>query len=177
MKELLEKLRNELHLFNYQYYVLGESKISDFQFDMKLKELQRLEEQHPEFADVNSPTQRVGSDINKEFVHVKHAIPMLSLSNTYNSTELGDFFARAQKVVSDPFDLVCELKYDGTSISLTYENGVLTKALTRGDGEYGDDVTDNVKTIKSIPLKLQGNDYPALFIVAYSSFQYSKRNI
>lgn len=152
-------LRELLNNYNYHYYVLSKPLISDFEFDKLLAELQRLEEENPQFFDPNSPTQRVGSDINQDFTQVKHIYPMLSLGNTYNEGEVADFYNRVAKALNAPFEIVCELKYDGTSISLIYENGSLTRAVTRGDGEKGDDVTANVRTIRSIPLKLQG-DYP-----------------
>lgn len=160
--ERIAQLRKELDHHNYQYYVLNNPAISDFEFDVKLKELQDLEEAHPEFADPLSPTQRVGSDINQSFKQVAHLYPMLSLANTYSEGEVRDFYERVRKTLMEPFELVCELKYDGTSISLIYENGLLLRAVTRGDGVQGDDVTSNVKTIRSIPLKLQG-DFPPFF--------------
>jgi DNA ligase (NAD+) len=162
MKSRIESLRRELEQHNYNYYVLSAPTISDFEFDAKLKQLQELEAAHPEFFDPNSPTQRVGSDIADGFVQVKHVYPMLSLGNTYSMGEVNDFYERVRKGLNQDFELVCELKYDGTSISLTYENGGLMRAVTRGDGEKGDDVTANVKTIRSIPLRLQG-DYPKSF--------------
>lgn len=128
-----------------------------------MQELQELEQAHPEFYDENSPTMRVGSDINKNFTQVAHKYPMLSLANTYSESEVREFYERTQKALNEDFEICCEMKYDGTSISLTYENGKLIRAVTRGDGEKGDDVTDNVKTIRSIPLVLKGNDYPELF--------------
>lgn len=155
-------LREQLNNYNYHYYVLSKPLISDFEFDKLLAELQRLEEENPQFFDPNSPTQRVGSDINQDFTQVKHIYPMLSLGNTYNEGEVADFYNRVAKALNAPFEIVCELKYDGTSISLTYENGELVRAVTRGDGEKGDDVTANVRTIRSIPLKLQG-DFPDKF--------------
>lgn len=163
IKNTIEQLRKELNDHNYNYYVLSMPTISDFEFDRKLKELQSLEKANPEFFDSSSPTQRVGSDINKSFKQVAHIYPMLSLSNTYSYEEVAEFYQRVSKALNEPFDLICELKYDGTSISLTYENGKLLRAVTRGDGEKGDDVTSNVKTIRSIPLQLRGNNYPALF--------------
>ncbi|MDR1679006.1 MAG: NAD-dependent DNA ligase LigA [Prevotellaceae bacterium] len=163
IKNKIESLRSELHQYNYNYYVLSQPAISDFDFDRKLKELQLLEEQHPEFFDPNSPTQRVGSDISEGFRQVRHKYPMLSLGNTYSKAEVADFYERARKFINEDIELVCELKYDGASISLIYEDGKLVQAITRGDGEKGDDVTANVRTIKSIPLKLRGNDYPAQF--------------
>lgn len=160
---LISSLRKELSQHNYNYYVLNSPTISDFDFDKKLKELQKLETEHPEFYDPNSPTQRVGSDINKSFKQIRHQYPMLSLGNTYSEGEIRDFYERVRKGLNDDFEIVCELKYDGTSISLIYENGELQTAVTRGDGEKGDDVTSNVKTIRSIPLKLHGNNYPEKF--------------
>jgi DNA ligase, NAD-dependent len=162
-KQLIELLRNELEQHNYNYYVLSQPSISDFEFDTKLKRLEELEREHPEFADPTSPTQRVGSDISEGFEQVKHIYPMLSLSNTYSEGEVRDFYERVQHGLNEDFELVCELKYDGASISLTYENGVLVRAVTRGDGEKGDNVTANVKTIRSIPLRLKGDDFPASF--------------
>jgi DNA ligase (NAD+) len=163
MKNKIESLRKEIDRLNYSYYVLSKPEISDFEFDKKLKELEALEAEYPEYFDPNSPTQRVGSDISKNFVQVEHIYPMLSLSNTYSEGEIRDFYNRTEKSLNEDFDIVCELKYDGTSISLTYENGTLVRAVTRGDGIRGDDVTANVRTIKSIPLKLQGSDYPPRF--------------
>lgn len=163
IKQQIEALREELNKHNHDYYVLSSPTISDFEFDKKLKELSELETLHPEYFDANSPTQRVGSDINKSFRQVIHRYPMLSLGNTYTEAEVTDFYNRVQKGLNDEFEIVCELKYDGTSISLTYVNGELTQAITRGDGVQGDDVTANVRTIRSIPLRLHGNDYPAEF--------------
>ena len=162
MKSEIESLRRELEQHNYNYYVLSSPTISDFEFDAKLKQLQTLEEQFPEFFDANSPTQRVGSDSVSGFEQVAHVYPMLSLGNTYSEGEVKDFYERVRRALNDNFELVCELKYDGTSISLTYEDGLLVRAVTRGDGEKGDDVTANVKTIRSIPLRLHGN-YPSQF--------------
>ena len=159
----IEGLRKELHHHNYLYYIENKQEISDFDFDQKLNELQKLESENPEFFDASSPTQRVGSDLSNNFEQVKHAYPMLSLSNTYSEGEVRDFHQRVRKVVGEDVEYVCELKFDGSSISLTYQNGVLVRALTRGDGEKGDDITTNAKTIRSIPLKLQGSDYPSLF--------------
>jgi DNA ligase (NAD+) len=156
----IENLRNELNRANYDYYVLSDPTLSDFDFDQKLRRLQELEEQHPECWDETSPTQRVGSDISRNFKQEPHRYPMLSLGNTYSEGEVRDFYDRVGKALNEPFSLVCELKFDGTSISLTYEKGRLVKALTRGDGEKGDNVTDNIKTIRSIPLTLFGKDYP-----------------
>ncbi|MBR2618021.1 MAG: NAD-dependent DNA ligase LigA [Paludibacteraceae bacterium] len=147
-------LREQLNNYNYHYYVLSQPLISDFEFDKLLAELQQLENENPQYFDPNSPTQRVGSDINQNFTQVKHQYPMLSLGNTYNEGEVADFYNRVAKALNAPFEIVCELKYDGTSISLIYEKGELVRAVTRGDGEKGDDVTANVRTIRSIPLKL-----------------------
>lgn len=165
-EEALQKisaLRAELNEHNYNYYVLALPKISDFDFDMKLKELEKLETDFPEFADANSPTQRVGSDLSSDFEQVEHKYFMLSLSNAYNEGEIRDFDTRVKKIIETDCDYVCELKFDGSSISLTYENGKLVRAVTRGDGVKGDDVTKNVRTIKSIPLHLRGNDFPEEF--------------
>ncbi len=162
VKNIIENLRKELHQYNYNYYVLNQPSISDFEFDQKLKELATLEQDNPEFFDANSPTQRVGSDISNDFQQITHQYPMLSLGNTYNEGEIADFYERVRKSIGDNVEYVCELKYDGTSISLTYENGILHHAVTRGDGVKGDDVTANVKTIKSIPLQLHG-DFPDTF--------------
>jgi DNA ligase (NAD+) len=161
-QEEILQLREELNTHNYNYYVLNKPTISDFEFDAKLRQLQTLENAHPEYFDPNSPTQRVGSDLNTAFVQVEHKYPMLSLANTYSAGEVTDFYERVRKALNDDFEIVCELKYDGSSISLTYEKGALVRAVTRGDGVYGDDVTANVRTIRSIPLKLHG-DYPELF--------------
>ncbi|MCU4175454.1 NAD-dependent DNA ligase LigA [Carboxylicivirga sp. N1Y90] len=159
----IEALRKELHQHNHNYYVLNQPVISDYDFDQKMHRLIELEKQHPELADANSPSQRVGSDLNKEFEHVKHTYPMLSLGNTYSEEEIQDFYTRVSKqLVDEAFEIVCELKYDGTAIGLIYENGQLLKGITRGDGVQGDDVTANVKTIKSIPLQLSGT-YPERF--------------
>jgi len=163
IKQQIDALREELNKHNYDYYVLSAPTISDFEFDKKLRELSDLEARNPEFFDANSPTQRVGSDINKSFRQVLHKYPMLSLGNTYTEEEITDFYNRVKKGLNDDFEIVCELKYDGTSISLTYINGELTQAVTRGDGVQGDDVTANVRTIRSIPLRLRGSDYPAEF--------------
>lgn len=163
IKRQIEKLRHELEEHNYNYYVLASPTISDYEFDMKLKELEKLEQDHPEFQDPNSPTQRVGSDINQEFTQVKHRYPMLSLGNSYSKDELKDFDARIRKSIGDEFEYVCELKFDGASISLLYEQGQLVRAITRGDGEKGDDVTSNARTIRSIPLHLKTNNYPVSF--------------
>ena len=164
VKDKIEKLRIELHKHNYNYYVLDNPKISDFEFDQLLKELIKLENDHPEYFDSNSPSKRVGGDIVKNFDTIHHKYPMLSLNNTYSEKEIRDFDKRINKLVNEEIDYVCELKYDGVSISLNYENGKLYKAITRGDGSKGDDVTENVKTINSIPLNLYGN-YPSSFFI------------
>jgi DNA ligase (NAD+) len=158
----IKHLREELEKHNYNYYVLNNPEIDDFSFDQMMHELLGLETAFPEFYDTNSPSQRVGSDISQEFKQVAHKYQMLSLSNTYTEEEIFEFDQRVHKLTDENIEYVCELKFDGTSISLTYENGVLVKAVTRGDGEKGDDVTANVKTIKSIPLRLRG-DYPDEF--------------
>lgn len=160
VKEQIEALRSELEQHNYNYYVLSAPTISDKEFDEKMKELQDLEAAHSEYYDPNSPTQRVGSDLSKEFEQVQHRYPMLSLGNTYSEEEVRDFYERTERSLNEPFEIVAELKYDGTSISLWYEKGRLVRAVTRGDGSKGDDVTANVKTIRSVPLRLRGNDYP-----------------
>lgn len=162
-KEKIEELRAELHRHNYNYYVLNAPEISDKEFDDRMRELQDLEQAHPEYKDENSPTMRVGSDLNKNFTQVPHKYPMLSLGNTYSESEVADFYERVKKALNEDFEICCEMKYDGTSISLTYEDGKLVRAVTRGDGEKGDDVTDNVKTIRTIPLVLHGNNYPQTF--------------
>lgn len=165
IQKRIEELRRQLDEHNYNYYVLSQPIISDYDFDMLLKELEKLEKENPEFFDPNSPTQRVGSDLNKEFEQVRHTYPMLSLSNSYSEEEMRDFDQKIRKLTDQQFEYVCELKYDGTSISLQYKNGVLQRAITRGDGTFGDDVTANVKTIRSIPLKLKGTGYPEEFEV------------
>ena len=162
IKEKIENLRAALHQHNYNYYVLNAPEISDKEFDDMMRNLQDLEQTHPEFQDENSPTMRVGSDINKNFRQIAHRYPMLSLGNTYSEAEVTDFYDRVKKSLNEDFEICCELKFDGTSISLTYENGKLVRAVTRGDGTQGDDVTDNVKTIRTIPLVLHGH-YPASF--------------
>ena len=159
----IKALRDELERHNYNYYVLSAPTISDFEFDKMMKELQELEAAHPEFADPDSPTRRVGSDLSKEFEQVVHKYPMLSLGNTYSEDEIRDFYDRTVRSLNEPFEIVAEHKYDGTSISLTYEKGRLTRAVTRGDGMRGDDVTANIKTIRSVPLRLRGSDFPEEF--------------
>jgi len=158
----IKLLREELEQHNYDYYMLSMPAVSDCLYDEKMRELQELEKQFPEYSDLDSPTQRVGSDLSKEFVQVAHRYPMLSLGNTYSKEEITDFHERVARSLNEPFELVAELKYDGTSISLIYEQGRLTQAITRGDGLRGDDVTANVRTIRSIPLKLKGEGYPDL---------------
>lgn len=159
----IEFLRKELDRHNFLYYVQANPQISDYEFDLLLKELQLLEKDYPEFFDSNSPTQRVGNDINLEFTQRAHKYTMVSLGNTYNEEELRDFDGRIKRLLREPFQYVCELKYDGVSISLTYVNGKMEYAVTRGDGTKGDDVTANVRTIKSIPLTLSGKDFPKEF--------------
>lgn len=159
-KEQIEQLRSQLHDHNYNYYVLSQPKISDFEFDALMHQLIELEKEHPEYDDANSPTKRVGSDISVGFEQVAHRYPMLSLQNTYSQDEVTEFYNRVKRALNDDFEIVCELKFDGTSISLVYENGRLVQAITRGDGKEGDDVTDNVRTINSIPLLLRGDNIP-----------------
>ena len=161
--ERIDQLREELHVHNYNYYVLNAPVISDLEFDKLMRELQDLEALHPEYYDPHSPSVRVGSDLNKNFTQVEHKYPMLSLGNTYSQAEVTEFYERVSKSLNEEFELCCEMKYDGTSISLTYEDGKLVRAVTRGDGVRGDDVTDNVKTIRSIPLVLHGEGYPKNF--------------
>lgn len=161
-QEKITQLRNQLRDHNYKYYVLDTPSISDFEFDVKLKELQALEEKHPEYYDANSPTLRVGGEITKNFETVAHEFRMYSLDNSYSKEDLEDWETRIKKMVDGEVQYTCELKYDGASISLRYENGNFIKAVTRGDGFQGDDVTANVKTIKSVPLQLKG-DYPSKF--------------
>jgi DNA ligase (NAD+) len=161
----IDRLVNELNNHNYRYYVLAEPIISDYEFDMLLEKLASLENEFPELVRPDSPTQRVGGTITSEFTSAMHTYPMLSLSNTYSASELRDFDERVNKLVDGNYQYVCELKFDGLSISLTYENGLLTRALTRGDGERGDDVTTNIRTIRSIPLRLVGTGFPEIFEV------------
>ena len=165
IQNTIQTLSEELNQHNYSYYVLDNPTISDFEFDLKLKQLQDLEDKHPEYFDDNSPTQRVGGTITKNFQTVPHEHRMYSLDNSYSKEDLIDWEKRIQKVLGDvPLEYSCELKYDGASISITYENGKLKRAVTRGDGFQGDDVTNNIKTIKSIPLKIKGN-FPEKFDV------------
>ena len=168
-------LRERLNYYNYKYYIETDPVVSDFEFDALMRELQDLEAEHPEYADPNSPTVRVGSDITNEFRSVEHSFPMLSLSNTYSIGELHEWIDRVEKEIDEP-EFVCELKFDGTAISLTYEHGRLLRAVTRGDGTRGDDVTENVRTIRSVPLVLTGEGYPDFFeirgeiLMPYASF-------
>lgn len=159
-KDKIETLRKQLHQHNYNYYVLSQPVISDFEFDNLMHDLLELENQFPEFHDPNSPSVRVGSDITNDFDQISHRYPMLSLQNTYSEAEVTDFYNRLKKGLNEDFEIVCELKYDGTSISLIYERGRLKNAITRGDGRRGDDVTENVRTIRNIPLLLKGEDLP-----------------
>ncbi len=161
----IKELTNLINHHNYLYYQQASPEIDDYQFDMLLKELESLEAKHPEFIDQNSPTQRVGGEITKVFQAVKHVYPMLSLENTYSESELTEFDNRVQKILGEPYEYIGELKIDGVSISLIYEAGRLVRAVTRGDGVQGDDVTANVRTIRSIPLVLRSNDYPESFEV------------
>src|SRR5574344_1807706 len=178
IKNEIEQLRYQLHQYNYNYYVKNEPTISDYDFDLMMRRLQDLEAAHPEFSDPNSPSQRVGSDLNQEFTQVAHKYPMLSLANTYNEQEVADFYNHVKTgLQGEDFEICCEMKYDGLSISLTYVDGKLVRGVTRGDGVQGDDVTNNVKTIRSIPLILLGNNYPREFeirgeiLMPWSSFE------
>ena len=163
-KQIIEQLTEELREHNYKYYILDEPEISDYDFDQKLKELQRLEEEYPEFASSNSPTKRVGGTVTRNFDNKPHLFPMLSLANTYNKEELLDFDERIKKLTGrEQVEYICELKYDGAAVSLLYENGEFVSATTRGDGLQGDVISENIKTIPSVPLKLRGNDYPDRF--------------
>ncbi len=180
-KERIAALSDDIRRHNYNYYVLSRPTIVDYEFDMLLEELISLEKEFPELVDSDSPTQHVGGEITKEFRQVQHKYPMLSLGNTYSEAEIGDFEERVHKIIGDGVEYVCELKFDGVAIGLTYIHGRLTQAVTRGDGQYGDDVTSNVKTIRSIPLKLHGTGYPEEFeirgeiILPHASFE--KMNI
>ena len=178
-QERIISLSNDIHNYNHLYYVENKSVISDYEFDLLLKELQDLEKRFPELQQVNSPTQRVGGDISKKFNTVTHQYPMLSLGNTYAEDEIVEWVHRIQKSISDPIEFVCELKYDGVAIGIRYEQGVLTRELTRGDGQAGEEVTQNVKTIRSIPLKLKG-DFPSDFEIRGEVFmplsQFEKLN-
>lgn len=173
-KKRIEELTAELKQHNYNYYVLAMPTISDYDFDKKLEQLAELEKQFPELADPDSPTQKVGGEVTKEFVTVKHRWPMLSLGNTYSEQELLDFDQRIKKAIGDNFEYVCELKFDGLSMSLTYEEGKLARAVTRGDGVQGDDVTTNIRTIHTIPKRLKEGDYPELFEIRGEVFMHRK---
>ncbi len=174
-KQRIDELRAKLDYYNHKYYVENSPEIEDYRFDMLLRELQDLEALHPELFDPNSPTQRVGSDITSEFRSVEHSFPMLSLANTYSLDELHEWVERIEREIGE-VEYVCELKFDGTAISLAYRDGALLRAVTRGDGEKGDDVTANVRTIRSVPLHLRGDDYPSYFeirgeiFMPYASF-------
>lgn len=172
IKEQMDELVQELNQHNYNYYVLAQPAISDFEFDKKLEVLAALEKQYPHFQDPDSPTQKVGGEITKEFITVKHKYPMLSLGNTYNEQDLQDFDERIRKAIGSDFEYVCELKFDGLSISLTYRDGKLLRAVTRGDGSKGDDVTTNVKTIQRIPQRVKGNDFPEEFEIRGEVFMH-----
>ena len=176
----IAELSDTIEYHNRRYYILNQPSISDYEFDMLMEELISLEKLFPEYALPSSPTKRVGGDLTKEFPTVRHRYPMLSLSNSYNRVEIVDFIKRIEKTIDEPVEFVCELKFDGVSISLTYEDGILTRGVTRGDGAQGDDVTTNVKTIRSIPLKLKG-DYPNFLemrgeiIMPHDSFRNTNR--
>ena len=165
IKDRIEYLRKEIEKHNYRYYVLSEPEITDYEYDLLMQELLTLEKENPEFDDPNSPSRRVGSDLSQEFAEVAHRTPMLSLGNTYSKEELKEFDQRIRKEITEPYEYVCELKFDGVAISLIYENGRLIRAVTRGDGTRGDDVTGNVRTIRSIPLQLSHQNIPALLEV------------
>src|ERR1700712_284513 len=173
-KKKINSLSAELQMHNYNYYVLAKPTITDYDFDKKLEQLIDLETQFPELIDPDSPTQNVGGFITKEFKTVKHRWPMLSLGNTYSEQELLNFDQRIKKAIGDNFEYVCELKFDGLSMSLTYENGLLERAVTRGDGSEGEDVTTNVKTIHKIPKRLQPGDYPDNFEIRGEVFMHLK---
>lgn len=172
VKQQMDALVEELNQHTYNYYVLAMPTIADYEFDQKLEALAKLEKEHPEFADPNSPTQKVGGDITKNFVTVKHKWPMLSLGNTYNEQDLRDFDERTKKALGENFEYVCELKFDGLSMSLTYENGSLSRAVTRGDGTQGDDVTANIKTIQTIPHRVKATEAPEFFEIRGEVFMH-----
>ena len=172
IKERIESIVKELNEHNYSYYVLAQPTLSDFEYDKKLEELAKLEKEYPEYLDPESPTIKVGGYITKEFETFKHKWPMLSLGNTYNEQDLKDFDERVRKVIGNDFEYVCELKFDGLSISLSYENGKLMRAITRGDGTQGDDVTNNVKTIRSIPKTIKTSGYPESFDIRGEVFMH-----
>ena len=173
-KKKIQSISAALKQHNYDYYVLAMPTISDYDFDKKLEELISLEKQFPEFAEPDSPTKKVGGFITKEFKTVRHKWPMLSLGNTYNEQELFDFDQRIRKAIGDNFEYVCELKFDGLSMSVTYEEGKLVRAVTRGDGVQGDEVTTNVRTIHSIPKHLAAGDYPDHFEIRGEVFMHLK---
>ena len=162
-KSRIENLSRELERHNHSYYVLSNPTISDFEFDQLLKELEQLEEQFPAFTDANSLTKRVGGDITKKFATVVHDFPMMSLSNTYSKDEIIEWENRIRKIADGKLEYVCELKYDGVAIGIKYVDGAMTRAVTRGDGTKGEDITNNVRTIRTIPMKLKGNNYPSDF--------------
>lgn len=172
IQQKIQQLTQELNQYNYQYYVLANPAISDYDFDQRLKELEQLEAEFPEFRDPNSPTLKVGGDITQRFATVKHRWPMMSLGNTYNEQELRDFDTRVRKAVGDQVEYVTELKFDGLSISISYEDGKLVRAVTRGDGTMGDEVTNNVKTIRSIPHELKRSNYPESFEIRGEIFMH-----
>ena len=172
VKDRMDALVKELNQHNYNYYVLAHPTISDFDFDKKLQELSELERQYPDYQDPDSPTLKVGGEVTKEFKTVKHKWPMLSLGNTYSEQDLKEFDERIKKSIGDNFEYVCELKFDGLSMSLTYENGILVQGVTRGDGTQGDDVTTNVKTINTIPKRLKGGGYPDMFEIRGEVFMH-----
>ncbi|KGE13184.1 NAD-dependent DNA ligase LigA [Sphingobacterium deserti] len=172
VQQRIAQLTQELNSYNYQYYVLANSVISDYDFDQKLKELEALEKEYPQYRDPNSPSQKVGGDITQKFNTVRHRWPMMSLGNTYSESELREFDERVRKAVGDQVQYVCELKFDGLSISLTYENGELAQAVTRGDGTQGDEVTNNVKTIRSVPHHLKKSNYPDVFEIRGEIFMH-----
>ncbi|MDF3078266.1 MAG: ligA [Sphingobacteriaceae bacterium] len=171
-KERMDALVKELSQHNYNYYVLAQPTISDYDFDQKLRELAELEKRYPEYQDTDSPTQKVGGEITKEFQTVKHKWAMLSLGNTYSEQDLKDFDDRIRKAIGDDFEYVCELKFDGLSMSLTYQDGQLLRAVTRGDGSQGDDVTTNIKTINRIPKRLKSSGYPEMFEIRGEVFMH-----
>ncbi|MDP4965154.1 MAG: NAD-dependent DNA ligase LigA, partial [Salibacteraceae bacterium] len=162
-KQRIDALSEALDRHNYQYYVLSEPTISDFEFDQMLKELEQLEAQFPDLAHENSPTKRVGGDITKKFAEVVHDYPMMSLSNSYSKEEIAEWEARIRKIADGDIEYVCELKYDGVAIGIKYVNGQFNRAVTRGDGTKGEDISANVKTIRTIPLQLRSGDFPAEF--------------
>ena len=163
VKKRIGQLTEEINIHNHNYYDLSMPAITDYEFDRLMDELIQLEKEYPEFVDPDSPSQRVGGGITKEFRQVRHNYPMLSLANTYSEEEVRDFEDRIHKLLGEETEYICELKFDGVAIGLTYRDGLLIQAVTRGDGTQGDDVTTNARTIHSIPLRLKGDDYPSLF--------------